>query len=301
MNERKPQAQCNVRDATVKERSLRLRARVITVRYTVPQSMDDPSNKKLLSVIIPAYNEAQRIGRALDALQHFHSSTRRPMEVIVVIDGGSDDTPAIVNAFKPDGFDLRLIANDRNRGKGYSVRCGMLEARGDLMLMTDADLSTPLEELSKLEAAMALGNDVVIGSRAMPESELDPPQPPLRRTMDVVFRVLRRMVMLPDIRDTQCGFKLFSRPAARDVFTALQTNGFAFDCEALALAREMNYAIAEVGVVWRNDRRSTIRPVRDAVAMFISLLRIRRRLGRKLNAETAKSAEKRQRTKAEIV
>ena len=156
--------------------------------------MNDPSDKKLLSVIIPAYNEAHRIGRALDALQKFRNTTGRPMEVLVVIDGGSDDTAAIIAAFKPDGFDLRAIANDRNRGKGYSVRRGMLEARGDILLMTDADLSTPLEELSKLEPKLDQGYDVVIASRAMPDSRLDPPQPPLRRTMDVVFRILRRIM-----------------------------------------------------------------------------------------------------------
>ncbi|MBI1370709.1 MAG: glycosyltransferase [Planctomycetes bacterium] len=230
-----------------------------------------------LSIIVPAYNETRRIAQSLDLLRHYAAHALGRIEVIVVDDGSTDGTASLVEQYRPGDMKLRLIVNPVNSGKGYSVRRGMLEATGDALLMCDADMSTPITEVQKM---LPLLSDfgVVIGSRAMHDSVLDPPQTFLRWLMNWIFRVVRRSIMLRDVYDTQCGFKLFRRDVARRVFGLAVDNGFAFDCEVLALSRKLGYDIAEVGVVWRNDADSTVRPLRDSFRMLVSLFKIRRRL-----------------------
>jgi len=229
---------------------------------------------------MPAFNECRRLGAALDQLKRHFESSPMTAEIIIVDDGSTDETAAVARAFDPGAMAIRLIRNRVNRGKGYSVRRGMRKARGAMMLMTDTDLSTPISELAKLVPHLGDGYDVVIGSRDLDESVIRRRQPHYRHGMGLLMRGLRRRLMLRDVRDTQCGFKLFSRRAAKDIFRRVREEGFAFDCEALLLARKLGYRIKEVGVVWRNDPDSRVRPVRDSLGMLAGLARIRWRLGR---------------------
>ena len=233
-----------------------------------------------LSIIMPAFNEDRRLGLALDQLKRHFESSPMTVEIIIVDDGSTDDTSGVARAFDPGPLTVRLFRNRVNRGKGFSVRRGMRKARGQMMLMTDTDQSTPIHELAKLMPHLNDGFDVVVGSRDLDESLITQRQPHHRHGMGLLMRGLRRRIMLRDIKDTQCGFKLFSRRAARDIFRRVREDGFPFDCEALVLARKLGYRIKEVGVVWCNDPDSRVRPVRDSIRMVIGLVRILCRLGR---------------------
>ena len=232
-----------------------------------------------LSIVIPAYNESRRLGPALEVVREYAQRYDLRAEVIVVDDGSSDDTAALVEAFEPGPLSVLLLRNRINRGKGYSVRRGMRRAKGEVLLMTDADQSTPIWEIEKALPFLTAGYDVVIGSRDMDESEVDPPQPWLRVLMGKLLRFFRRSLILKDISDTQCGFKAFSRKAGRAAFADCRTDGFAFDCEVLLLARKKGYRIKEIGVVWRDDPDSRVQPVRHSLDMLVSLLKILWRLG----------------------
>ncbi len=233
-----------------------------------------------LSIVIPAYNEARRIGRALAAVREYAGQAASRWELIVVDDGSRDGTAEIVRGFEAPPLSVRLLINRTNRGKGHSVRQGMLAARGDVLLMCDADLSTPIEEVNKLRPWLDRGYDVVIGSRDLPDSRLDPPQPLLRRWLAWGFRAIRRHLLLPALRDTQCGFKCFRREAAREIFSRQETNGWLFDCEVLGLADRLGYRIKEVGVVWSNDRDSRVNALREACLALPTLFVVCRRLNR---------------------
>jgi dolichyl-phosphate beta-glucosyltransferase len=234
-----------------------------------------------LSIVIPAYNEARRLGPTLARLGAFLQSAERGVEVLVVDDGSRDATAEVARrAADAAGLPLRLVRREQNRGKGASVREGMLAARGARRLMCDADLSTPIEELARLEAALETGADIAIGSRDLPASRLEPPQPPARRLAAWIFRALRRRLLLADLRDTQCGFKLFTAAAAADLFARVTVDGWLFDCEVLALARQRGYRIREVGVLWRNDRDTRVWPPAVLVTAVPTLLAIRHRTRR---------------------
>ena len=239
----------------------------------------ETQNKPDLTVVVPAYNEAHRLPEALEKLSSWARKTNRKIQLIVVDDGSSDRTREIASNFEAPFLVVRLLENERNRGKGHSVRRGMLAAETDApILMTDADLSSPIEEVEKLLPKLAEGFDVVIGSRMMPESVIEPPRRPMRRLMGWGFRLVRRLILLSGIRDTQCGFKLFTAAAARDAFTDMKSEGWAFDSEALALAKKHGHRVCEVGVRWAEDQRSRLHAGRDAPRMLLSLLKIRWRL-----------------------
>lgn len=232
-----------------------------------------------LSIIIPAYNEERRIGAALKTVRDFAQRTGRTVELIVVDDGSADATAKRVREFDPGPVALRLLSGQPNRGKGAAVKRGMLAATGELRLMTDADFSTPLGELAKLEPWIDRGFDVVIASRSLADSILDPPQPFYRRLMGRMMILVRGSMMLRGLRDTQCGFKLFTAAAAKRIFELQTIDGFAFDVEALAIAWKLGLKIKEVGVVWRNDPDSKVRPIADSLRVFKALFEIRRRIG----------------------
>lgn len=243
-----------------------------------PSTQDPPAEAPLLSIVIPAYNEALRIGGTLERIREYLERGQRTAEIVVVDDGSDDVTSHVVRGLTFDSIRVHLITGATNRGKGYSVRQGMLEATGALRLMCDADLSTPIRELDKLLGWVDEGYDVVIGSRDMPDSRLDPPQPIQRRIMARTFRALRRKLLLPDVRDTQCGFKLFRATAAEAIFSRCTIDGWLFDCEALALAEHLGYRIREVGVLWRNDPDTRVRPLQEIYGSIRTLQELRRRL-----------------------
>jgi dolichyl-phosphate beta-glucosyltransferase len=224
-----------------------------------------------LSVVIPAFNEAARLPRTLRRIREYLDGLGMTYEVVVVDDGSSDDTYG--QARDAGGPVATVLRNEENRGKGYSVRRGMLQARGELRLMTDADLSTPIEELRRLMARIEEGFHVVIASRALPDSNIEIRQPWYRESMGRLFNRIVQLVVVPGLHDTQCGFKLFTAAAAIDAFTPARLDGFAFDVEALFLARQRGHRIAEMPVTWRNDAATRVTTLRGVLA-FLDLLRV---------------------------
>lgn len=227
-----------------------------------------------LSIVVPAYNEARRIAPTLDRVTSFLRD--RPHEVIVVDDGSRDDTRAIVGAVAARAPAVRLLALPANAGKGAAVRAGVLASRGRAVLFSDADLSTPIEELARLEAALADGADVAIGSRAAP-GDVERRQPWLRRIQGRAFHLIVRALgfrAVAAVRDTQCGFKLFRGPVARTLFAELTLTGFAFDVELLELAFG-RFRVDEIAVAWTHADGSKVRPGVDAARMLRDLARIR--------------------------
>jgi dolichyl-phosphate beta-glucosyltransferase len=226
-----------------------------------------------LSVVIPAYNEAARLPRTLERLNDYLGGRGTSYEIVVVDDGSSDGTAQAARA--AGGPFLTLLGHERNRGKGHAVRRGMLAAGGERRLMTDADLSTPIEDLPRLEAALDRGDDIAIGSRAVPGANVLVHQPFYREAMGRIFNHLVRLIALPGLYDTQCGFKLFSAAAAEAAFGQALLDGFSFDVEALFVARRRGLRIAEVPVTWRNDAASRVGFVHGGLA-FLDLVQIRR-------------------------
>jgi dolichyl-phosphate beta-glucosyltransferase len=224
-----------------------------------------------LSVVIPAFNEEARLPATLARLDAYLGPRAVPYELLVVDDGSTDATAQVARAAAGP---VELLRHTPNRGKGYAVRAGMLAARGERRLMTDADLSTPIEELARLEAALARGYDVAIGSRAVAGARIEVHQPFYREAMGRFFNRLVQLLLLPGLYDTQCGFKLWSAEAAALAFASCRLDGFSFDVEALYAARRAGLRIAELPVVWRNDAATRV-GLRGGGAAFLDLFRIR--------------------------
>lgn len=228
------------------------------------------------SIIIPAYNEAERIGASLDRILGYIAESRWSAEIIVVNDGSRDNTSQVVQEYSRRNPIIRVLENPGNRGKGYSVRNGMLNASGQVLLFTDADLSSPIEEANKLFAVVESGQaDVAIGSRYL-QSELQTRKQPLhRRMLGRAFNGALRMILGLSYVDTQCGFKAFNRKAVTTIFPNMKIERWGFDPEILFLARRYGLRVAEVAVSWAHDHRSKISPMRDGTRMLGELLRIR--------------------------
>ena len=227
------------------------------------------------SIVIPAYNESQRIQATLEKVLAYVSKMGWTAEVIVVNDGSRDATPAIVREWARRNPIVRLVENPGNRGKGYSVRHGMMEAAGEVLLFTDADLSSPIYEAEKLIAAIQQGADIAIGSRWL-RAELQTERQPLyRQFFGRIFNLLLRVVLGLRFKDTQCGLKAFTQRAAQAIFPRQRIERWGFDPEILFLANQAGMVIAEVPVEWAHDQRSKISPLKDGFRMFTELLRIR--------------------------
>ena len=228
-----------------------------------------------LSIVLPAYNEAARIGGSLDKITEYAQQHTWNVEVIVVNDGSSDNTAEIICQYAKRYSWVRLIDNPGNRGKGYSVRNGMLHARGDILLFSDADLSSPIEEADKLVAALQAGADVAIGSRWVRKELQVVPQPLRRQILGRMFNLALRVVLGLNFKDTQCGFKAFRRSAAELVFTQQQVETWGFDPELLYLAKKAGLRTVEVPVYWAHSEGTRLHPLRDGIRMFAQLFQIR--------------------------
>jgi dolichyl-phosphate beta-glucosyltransferase len=228
------------------------------------------------SIIIPAYNEAARLGSTLERVLSYVSRNGWDSEVIVVDDGSRDQTRDLVRSYLQGHPQLRLLQNHWNRGKGYSVRHGMLEAGGELLLFTDADLSAPIEESAKLFRAIESGADIAIGSRWLIPELQEHRQSPLRQLFGRLFNLALRILLGLRYKDTQCGFKAFNRRAANIIFPQQRIERWAFDPELLYLAGKAELKVEEVPVAWSHVGGTRIRPLRDGMRMFREVLEIRR-------------------------
>lgn len=243
-----------------------------------PPAAPASSAPPLLSVVIPAYNEEKRLPDTIRRVEQYLSEQNYTWELLVVDDGSKDRTVEVAQAAfgSPNS---RVQKNPRNMGKGATVRNGMLAARGDYRLFSDADLSTPIEEVEKLlKAVLEGGYQVSIGSRALKESKLEKRQPLYREMMGRTFNLIVQTIALGGIKDTQCGFKLFTREAAEKVFPEQELPGFSFDVEILVLARSHGYRIAEIPVRWIDSPASRVSPIKDSIRMFSDVFKIRWRI-----------------------
>lgn len=227
------------------------------------------------SIVIPAYNEASRLPPTLECVLDYSRRRGIPFEIIVVDDGSRDDTLDRAHAAAARAPEIRVLSNGTNRGKGFSVRHGMLAARGAVRLFSDADLSTPIEECDTLEPWLSRGFDVVIASRALGRSRVEVHQAWPREHMGKVFNWIVQTVACPGLHDTQCGFKAFSARAAADIFRLAEFEGFSFDVELLWLARRLGYRIREVPVRWINSPATKVDAMRDSMRMFRDVCRLR--------------------------
>ena len=227
------------------------------------------------SIVIPAYNESTRLGATLEKVLAYVHAQAWDAEVIVVNDGSRDNTADIVRSFAVNDPMLHLVENPGNHGKGYSVRNGMLHARGRIVLFSDADLSSPIEEAPKLFQALANGADIAIGSRWLRAETQTQRQPLHRQLVGRIFNLLLRMTLGLQFKDTQCGFKAFKRPAVEAIFPLQKIERWGFDPEILFLAREFGFKVQEVSVAWGHSGDTRINPLVDGFRMFQEMLHIR--------------------------
>jgi dolichyl-phosphate beta-glucosyltransferase len=227
------------------------------------------------SIVIPAYNESSRLGATLEKVLAYVRAQRWDAEIIVVNDGSRDNTAEIVRAMGANEPSLRLIENPGNRGKGYSVRNGMLHARGRIVLFSDADLSSPIEEAPKLLQALDAGADIAIGSRWLRAETQTQRQPLHRQLFGRIFNLLLRLTLGLQFADTQCGFKAFKQAAVQAIFPLQKIERWGFDPEILFLARKFGMQVREIPVVWGHSGETRIHPLADGSRMFMEMLHIR--------------------------
>jgi dolichyl-phosphate beta-glucosyltransferase len=243
-----------------------------------------------LSIVVPAYNEEQRIAPTLRALHAFLATTPLRAEIVVVDDGSKDGTVALVERLAGELPGLRCVRSTPNRGKGSAVRIGMLAARGRVRLMCDADGSMPAAEMPKLLARIDAGAAVAIGSRYAAGAAVTVAQPLYRRLWSRLCNAVVQRTLVPGIRDTQCGFKAFTAATAIDLFSRARIDGWAFDLEILALARRRGHRIDEVAVTWSDDQGSRVSPLKDLWKVIREAVTIRKNLSRGVYGALAPAA-----------
>ena len=230
-----------------------------------------------LSIIIPAYNEQERLKISLGKLYQYLINKDYDYEIIMVDDGSSDKTcETVFESMLAKAGKIIFLNNGENKGKGFSVKRGILHSTGEFVLFSDADFSTPIEELDKLFSCLKNGYDIVIGSRSIKGANITVRQPFYREMMGKSFNFLVQIIALRGIQDTQCGFKLFNGQCAKNIAQELKIERFGFDVEMLYLAQKKNYKIKEVPVTWINSPTSKVDPIRDSWKMFRDLLAMKR-------------------------
>jgi len=239
-------------------------------------------NNPFISIVIPAFNEEKRILPTLELVDNYLSRQDYKSEIIVVDDGSSDNTVDIVKAFIQDNKSINILLNGKNRGKGFSVKNGILSAKGEYIFFTDADLSTPIEEIEKCLPFLKQENDIVIGSRGLVDSEIVVHQPWYRELMGKTFNVFVSSILMKGITDTQCGFKGFKKETVKPIFDNCLVEGFSFDVEIIYLAKKNGFIIKEIPVKWTNSELSKVSPLKHSIQMFVDLIKI------KLNDVTGK-------------
>ena len=227
------------------------------------------------SIVIPAYNESARVGATLERVLAYAREQRWDVEIIVVNDGSRDNTIEVVRRFAQQNAGLRLLENPGNRGKGYSVRNGMLSAAGEILLFSDADLSSPIEEAPKLFRAIAEGADVAIGSRWLRSELQTERQPWYRQMFGRIFNLVLRLVLGLKYTDTQCGFKAFTRNAGRRIFACQKIERWGFDAEVLFLAEMFKLKVAEIPIAWAHSAGTRMSYFRDGVRMVWEMFKVR--------------------------
>lgn len=228
-----------------------------------------------LSVIIPAFNEEKRLPSTLEDIDGYLSKQDYSYEIIVESDGSKDRTVEVTKELMSEIKNLRILDFKQNRGKGYGVREGMLEAKGEYRLFADADNSTPISEVEKMWPYFKEGYDIVIGSRDVKGAILDPPQPLFRRFVGEGFSLFRKIIIgLWEVKDSQCGFKVFSKKAAEEIFPKCKIDRFAFDPEILIIGKKFGYKIKEVPIYWKNDLESKVK-FKSMIKMAADLFKIR--------------------------
>ncbi|HYO15504.1 MAG TPA: dolichyl-phosphate beta-glucosyltransferase [Thermoanaerobaculia bacterium] len=227
-----------------------------------------------LSVVIPAFNESLRLGPTLRRVVEYLKQSGLSYEVLVVDDGSTDGTSEVARQFASEG--VRVLRQEVNRGKGAVLKAGVLESRGREVLLCDADLSTPIEDIERLRPHLDEA-EVVLGSRAVASSQIEQHQPFYREMMGRTFNFIIQLVGVRGLRDTQCGFKLLDGDVARQLFAELQIQRFAYDVELVWLARRHGYRVAEVGVRWKDSPSSKVNPLTDSFRMFLDVLSLRLR------------------------
>jgi len=230
----------------------------------------------LISIVVPVFNEELRLYQSLENICSYFKWSEFDYEIIVVDDGSVDNSAGVVkSSIEKLDKNIHLIRNGRNRGKGYSVKTGFLYGKGRYLLFTDADLSTPIVQVEKLLIQLKAGYDIAIGSRALKESDIQVCQPVYRQITGKIFNLLVRVLILPEFKDTQCGFKLFTREAALEIIRRQKIERFSFDVEMLYIARKHGYRTKEVPVEWRDDPIRNIRLMQDGPKMIVDLVRIK--------------------------
>jgi dolichyl-phosphate beta-glucosyltransferase len=225
-----------------------------------------------LSVIIPAYNEESRLPATLESVYSYLAKRGSDFELLIVDDGSQDGTASLVEAYANDHPGVRVLSYQPNRGKGHAIRMGILAAKGALLLINDADGSSPIEEVERLEAAIKSGAQVAIGSRAKPDESRKVDALAYRKALGNTFNAIVRGLLLKGIYDTQCGFKLFQADVGKDIFSVTTIDGFGFDVEALYIARLRGYEVTEVPINWHNVEGSKVNVFVDSPKMFLEVL-----------------------------
>jgi len=228
-----------------------------------------------LSVIIPAYNEEARIKNTLEKIHSYLKNQDYTYEIIIVNDGSTDNTWALVNEIAQKIKEVRILKNEKNRGKGFTIKKGFLNAKGKYLLFTDADLSTPIEEVEKLISWLKKGYDIAIGSRGLKESHIQIHQPWYRELAGKMFNLFVQAMAVPGIKDTQCGFKCFTQKAALEICERQKIEKFSFDVEMLYIGRKLGYKIKEVPICWFNNPHTKVNFLKDGYRMCLDLIKIR--------------------------